>query len=160
MSSGTRQEAGGRGLQHWVCLWLALRALDRPPAGKDNPRAVEKERLEEFRKKLEDVRTGIRADMRLLEEEVTDPHPAETSHLPSHLADLSADDHETGISIQGLERGSEELAGIEEALRRMEDGKFGECEECGRNIPLERLDALPYATLCIECKREQESHAY
>jgi RNA polymerase-binding transcription factor DksA len=37
------------------------------------------------------------------------------------------------------------------ALRRIEDGTFGRCEECGRPIPDERLDALPYARFCTRC---------
>ncbi len=95
-------------------------------------------------------------EMRLLREEVTDPRLGEMSHAPTHLADLSSDDHDVDVSIKGLERGSEELAEIEEAFRRMDEGKFGICEECGRDVRLERLEALPYAALCIECKRNQE----
>jgi len=85
---------------------------------------VEKERLDEFRKRLEEARASVRQGMRLLEEEVTDPRPAETSHVPSHLADLSSDDDDIDVSIQGLERGAEELAEIEEALQRMDAGRF------------------------------------
>ena len=118
---------------------------------------MEKGELDEFRKRLEEVRVSTLEGMRLLEEEVTDPRPAEMSHLPSHLADLSSDDHEVDVSIQGLERGSEELAEIEEAFQRIDAGRFGVCEECGLDMPLERLRALPYAMLCIECKRRQEN---
>lgn len=48
------------------------------------------------------------------------------------------------------------LEGIELALRRMDEGSYGSCESCGKNIELARLDALPYATLCMDCKQAQE----
>jgi DnaK suppressor protein len=47
---------------------------------------------------------------------------------------------------------------IREALQRIEDGSFGHCEQCGDNIGIERLNARPEATLCIECKRRQEAN--
>ncbi len=48
---------------------------------------------------------------------------------------------------------------FEEALRRIDEGKFGICEEHGLEVSIERLEALPYATRCIECKREQEKES-
>lgn len=46
---------------------------------------------------------------------------------------------------------AEEIALIRQALRRMEDGKYGKCSHCGHAIASERLKALPYATHCIRC---------
>ena len=51
---------------------------------------------------------------------------------------------------------SRELARIENALERMRNGQYGLCEACAIKIPLARLNALPYATYCIECQREAE----
>ncbi|MCA9266975.1 MAG: TraR/DksA family transcriptional regulator [Planctomycetales bacterium] len=51
---------------------------------------------------------------------------------------------------------SRELAQIENALERMRTGQYGVCEITGKPIPLARLQALPYATLCIEAQREVE----
>jgi DnaK suppressor protein len=48
------------------------------------------------------------------------------------------------------------LANIENALENMRQGTYGDCESCGGSIPLARLQALPYATLCIHCQREAE----
>ncbi len=45
---------------------------------------------------------------------------------------------------------------IQEALRRLDEGEYGICEECGENIGIERLKARPVTTLCIECKSNQE----
>ena len=51
---------------------------------------------------------------------------------------------------------SRELAHIQYALEKMSDGSYGKCEACHCNSPLARLEALPYATLCVNCKRKVE----
>ena len=48
------------------------------------------------------------------------------------------------------------LAKISESLKKIDDGVYGECESCGEEIGLKRLEARPVAELCIECKSEQE----
>jgi DnaK suppressor protein len=50
------------------------------------------------------------------------------------------------------ERATQQLAQVEAALARIEDGTFGQCTRCGREIAAERLDALPWAAHCIECQ--------
>jgi DnaK suppressor protein len=60
------------------------------------------------------------------------------------------------LSSQLAEVESRELAQIENALERMRDGQYGLCEGCNEPIPLARLQALPYATECIRCRREAE----
>jgi DnaK suppressor protein len=56
-----------------------------------------------------------------------------------------------------LEENSENvLAAIDAALRRIEEGTFGKCVNCGQEIGGERLAALPWATLCIDCRRLEE----
>jgi DnaK suppressor protein len=45
---------------------------------------------------------------------------------------------------------------LDEALRRIEEGTFGECDDCGEDIEIRRLEARPTATLCVSCKEEQE----
>jgi DnaK suppressor protein len=60
------------------------------------------------------------------------------------------------ITSQLVENESRELAAVENALERLAAGEYGQCEECGKPIPTARLQALPYATLCIECQRNAE----
>ncbi len=79
-----------------------------------------------------------------------------------HLADMDdlggdANDEETSYKILEIE--SAELDQIEYALGRIDAGSFGLCEECEKPINAERLKALPFATLCIRCKRAQEATA-
>lgn len=49
------------------------------------------------------------------------------------------------------------LLQIGDALRRMDTGTYGRCESCDRYIEAERLEALPYATMCMDCKRREET---
>jgi DnaK suppressor protein len=72
------------------------------------------------------------------------------------LVDFALDSAQDEISSQLAEVESRELALIEQALERMRHGTYGVCEVTGRPIPLARLQALPYATMCIEAQREAE----
>lgn len=73
------------------------------------------------------------------------------------VVDFALDSVQDEISWQLAEVESRELARIENALERMNAGEYGICENCGCNIPLARLTALPYATLCVKCQREEEN---
>lgn len=72
------------------------------------------------------------------------------------VVDAALDAAQGEISSQLAEVESRELAQLERALVRMKNGTYGECEGCGGKIPLARLNALPYATSCIECQRAAE----
>ncbi|MCX7428356.1 MAG: TraR/DksA family transcriptional regulator [Planctomycetia bacterium] len=72
------------------------------------------------------------------------------------VVDAALDTVQDEISSQLAEVESRELARTENALERMRDGQYGVCEGCAINIPMARLMALPYATLCIKCQREAE----
>jgi len=53
----------------------------------------------------------------------------------------------------------EQLADVRAALAKFEEGTYGKCEECGKPIARERLEALPYAKLCLDCKTLQTKNA-
>ena len=53
----------------------------------------------------------------------------------------------------------QELAGIEHALHKFEEGTYGLCDSCGKPIDPERLEALPQASLCLNCKAQQAKNA-
>lgn len=73
------------------------------------------------------------------------------------VVDAALDAAQDEISSQLAEVESRELANIERALVRIRNGSYGECEICGDRIPLARLNALPYATCCIDCQRAAET---
>jgi RNA polymerase-binding protein DksA len=75
---------------------------------------------------------------------------------PKDLADIASDDIDRkmieAIGSQELKR----LKSIDAALTRIKQGKYGHCIKCSKRIPHERLEAIPYALMCIECKSEDE----
>jgi len=75
---------------------------------------------------------------------------------PKDLADIASDDIDRkmieAIGTQELKR----LKLIESALTRIKQGKYGHCIKCGKRIPQDRLVAIPYALMCIDCKSEEE----
>ena len=72
------------------------------------------------------------------------------------LVDIASDDMDRKmieiIGIQELKR----LKLIESALTRIKQGKYGHCIKCSKRIPQDRLFAIPYALMCIECKTDEE----
>ena len=55
------------------------------------------------------------------------------------------------------EQEAEQLAQIEAALQKLDEGRYGLCDNCGQQIAPGRLEVLPYANLCIRCQSEQSS---
>ncbi len=72
------------------------------------------------------------------------------------VIDAALDAAQDEISSQLAEVESRELSHIERALERIRLGVYGVCEYCSGKIPMARLNALPYATMCIECQRAAE----
>ena len=75
---------------------------------------------------------------------------------PKDLADIASDDIDRKM-LEAL--GSQELRRlgmIDAALSRIQQGKYGICLKCGKKIPRERLEAIPYALMCIDCKKAEE----
>jgi DnaK suppressor protein len=99
-------------------------------------------------KRRDALRKALAGDLSLLKE-----LRAQTS---GDVVDAALDSVQDEISSQLAEVESRELSRIENALERMRQGEYGVCEGCGGSIPIARLNALPYATLCIKCQRESE----
>ena len=99
-------------------------------------------------KRRDALRKALAGDLSLLKE-----LRAQTT---GDVVDAALDSVQDEISSQLAEVESRELARIEYALERMQNGHYGVCEGCATNIPMARLNALPYATFCIKCQREAE----
>ena len=79
-----------------------------------------------------------------------------SSAMSSHLADLGSDREASDISLGRRESESTEIQEIDDAIERIREGSFGRCETCEKPIARERLEAIPYARLCLPCKAEEE----
>src|SRR5262245_13734962 len=99
-------------------------------------------------KRRDALRQALAGDLSLLKE-----LRAQTA---GDLVDAALDSAQDEISSQLAEVESRELASVENALERMRAGQYGVCEGCSCKIPMARLNALPYATYCINCQREAE----
>jgi len=121
------------------------------------PRQLAKSTVEKFRARLE-------AERIRLEGLVDDyEHELEEARLSESSSDRSPDPGNAEASSAKLEYAKElsieqntldVLGKVERALELIEDGTYGICESCGKSIPLNRLDVLPYATLCVDCARK------
>jgi RNA polymerase-binding transcription factor len=100
-------------------------------------------------KRRDALRKALAGDLSLLKEL--------KAQASGDVVDAALDSVQDEISSQLAEVESRELAQIETALQRMREGQFGICETCDGPIPVARLNALPYATMCIKCQREAEN---
>jgi DnaK suppressor protein len=77
-----------------------------------------------------------------------------SSSADNHLADTASETYERELD-EGLEEDAQQqLREVEAALQRIDNGSYGTCSACGKQIPVERLEAVPWTTLCIEDARK------
>ena len=87
----------------------------------------------------------------------------ELSVIDNHPADIGTEVYQRSRDVAHHDRLLHRIDALDAALQRFDQGEYGRCENCGQAIPFERLDALPYTTVCIECSREEEKeeqHAF
>jgi DnaK suppressor protein len=114
-----------------------------------------RERLQEERDRLEHVRAGFDAEH--LHDESEDESTSELSHLAQHTADIATETFEREKDFSILEQVEAELADVDRALKRLDDGTYGTCEACGGAIGDDRLAAMPAARFCISHQAEAEA---
>jgi RNA polymerase-binding transcription factor DksA len=116
-----------------------------------------RQHLDDERDRLEQVRAGFDAEH--LHDESEDDSTSELSHLAQHEADVATETFEREKDFSILEQVEAELADVERALRRLDDGTYGTCEACGARITDDRLDAMPATRFCLEHQTEAEAEA-
>jgi len=116
-----------------------------------------RERLNDERTRLEGVRESF-ADENLTEESEQES-VAELSSYDQHQADMGTETFEREKDLSILEQIEAELADVEYALRRLDEGTYGTCEACGKPIDKDRLEAIPAARLCRDDQEKAEREA-
>jgi RNA polymerase-binding protein DksA len=110
-----------------------------------------------FRQKLLEERQRVVEAISYLHEEnpgsIEDETDEVVGSVDNHLADTATVTVDREIDYTLEENSEHVLREIDAALKRIEDGTFGACQTCRKPIESERLDLLPYATQCIDCKR-------
>jgi RNA polymerase-binding transcription factor DksA len=113
-----------------------------------------RQRLADERERLDGVKSTF-DDEHLTDQSESDAS-SELSSYDQHQADMGTETFEREKDLSILEQVEAELADVEHALRRLDDGTYGTCEVCGKPIPDERLEAMPAARLCLEHQAEAE----
>lgn len=118
-----------------------------------------KAQLKQFRQLLLAERAKFAGEIKsIAEETLKSPREAsgDLSAYTVHMADMAADTYERELSMNLVSSEQEVLYQIEDALKRMDEGSFGICQQCNKPITMTRLKAVPYASLCIQCQRLKE----
>jgi len=108
------------------------------------------------RERLLALRVRLRGDTTQMEDNALNKDHNKTTSMPNHMAELGSDNFTQELTLSLLGSENDALDQIEAAIERIEDGGYGQCEECGEKIPKSRLEAIPYAALCVRCAAQQE----
>jgi len=113
--------------------------------------------LERRRVELVELRARISGAAHDIVQDGVDSSELSSSTGDQHLGDHASEMVERELD-EGIEENAEELVtAIDAALLRLDEGAYGICARCGKPIPEARLDAVPYAALCVPCKQLEES---
>ena len=118
-----------------------------------------KQQLKQFRQLLITERTKFASEIKSIAQDAAkSPREAsgDLSAYTVHMADMAADTTERELSMNIVSSEQEVLYQIDDALKRLDDGSFGICQQCNKPISMSRLKAVPYASLCISCQRAKE----
>lgn len=127
----------------------AVLAADYRPA-EDEPFMNDRQ-TEYFRRKLTDWKNSIVADSR----ETIEGMQEGARNIPD-VADRASEETDRALELRTRDRERKLVSKIDAALRRIEDGSYGYCEDTGEPISLRRLDARPIATLSLEAQERHE----
>jgi len=114
-------------------------------------RTLTPQELEYFRNMLNQMLVEAQRNGDSTLEEMTDSQSAYADP-----ADRATAESDRAFTLRIRDRERKLITKIKEALKRMDDGEYGICEECGEDISLPRLKARPVTTLCVSCKARQE----
>lgn len=102
----------------------------------------------EYMEQWEDTQLGLSSNIK--------ESSGEISSYSFHLADMGTDAMEREKAFWLASLDSDEIQEVNYALEKIAKGNYGICEKCGESISHKRLEALPYARLCLECKANEE----
>jgi RNA polymerase-binding transcription factor len=113
--------------------------------------AAHSERHQALKGMLEERRQEILDKLRTIREAMPDQRLDVQDAEEQAVTDFAKD-----MEFALVQMKADTLSRIDEAMRRLEGGSYGECAECGTDIPAARLKALPFAVLCRDCQEQEE----
>jgi DnaK suppressor protein len=119
---------------------------------------MNKKDLQRFRTLIEEERQRVLHRLGMIEEEIQGMAANQSGNqsYSNHMADIGSDVIEQEQAFLHASQGTDYLIALEAALRRVDKGTYGVCEECGDKIPPRRLEAFLAASLCIKCQSRAE----
>ena len=94
---------------------------------------------------------NILGNVTSMETEALRRNRSDLSNMPTHMADLGTDNYEIENILGLMDSERKILMEINDSLNRIEDSTYGICENCGMQIPKQRLDAIPWTRYCVAC---------
>lgn len=141
------------------------KAAKAPKAAVRAPKAVKvkkmpKSELKVYRQILVKEREKVGGDLSHIAQNTLNKSQRELSGDLSgysyHMADMASDDYERDFSLGRASDEQKLLYSIDEAMKRVEDGTYGNCLQCGKSISKRRLAAIPHTEMCIACQTKKE----
>jgi len=109
----------------------------------------------EIRKKIKDQEDRLVRSRKGAKEDGSLEASGETSTYSFHMADQGTDAREREKAFYFASRDDKYLQQLYKAMERIEDGTYGTCRVCNKEIPAERLEAVPTTTICYDCKQKE-----
>ena len=121
---------------------------------------MDKQELKKYKEKLLKIKDMVQGDIKQLEQDSFSKTQKEaagdlSSHT-LHMADMASDSYERDFAFDLVSNEQELMYKISQALKRIDEDKFGKCLDCGKKISKARLNSIPYAGLCVLCQQKQE----
>ena len=124
---------------------------------------MNKKDMKQFKEMLEAERKKNAEDLNHIEKDTLNLSQRDASGDLSgygvHMADVATDNFDRELNLDLASTEQKRLNQIDDALKRIEEGTYGDCENCSEKISLQRLKALPFARLCIKCQEDEEKNA-
>ena len=117
-----------------------------------NGAVLSKQQLESIRSALQEKRADI---LRQRENQLSELYSPDKHHL-ADLEEMASDTTDTDSLCAFVDLSSSTVEQIDTALVKLDEGTYGCCEACEKPIHPERLDVLPFASLCVQCQRKKE----
>jgi len=113
--------------------------------------------LAKFRSRLTEERDRIKKSIKKHQESLDHRDNVDGMSHSNHMADQGTDEFRQEQMIGLMQSENRYLYRLEDALQRIEDGSYGVCELCEGPIAANRLEALPYTRMCIECAEKEDA---
>lgn len=124
-----------------------------------NTTPYDEDELEHFKELLKEEKDRTRQEIDNLKESVQDitaPQDDEYSAATHHQGNVASEEEEKETLMKLIERNQKKMKEIKAALDRIEKGTYGVCEDMGKKIQKERLEAIPYARYCVDARKKDD----